>query len=106
MKKLITMIAALFAGPGQAEQTLVDVLTALDAQLADKRPDYAALLRPPLSADAIAALEQQHNVALPDDVKTLYAWHDGQDPQSSSSLVPTAQRGSARQGRGRQHDRI
>lgn len=87
MKKLLGVFATLFASPVQAQPTLAEVLTALDAQLAQKRPDYAALLRPPLSAGDIANLEVKYAVTLPDDVKTFYMWHDGQDPQSSAALA-------------------
>lgn len=90
MKKLLALVAALFAAPAleaspTAAQTLPEMLADLDAVLAEKRPDYAALLRPPLTAAQIGALEEEYATTLPDEVKALYAWHDGQDRETGSA---------------------
>ncbi|MEP1765248.1 MAG: SMI1/KNR4 family protein [Sulfitobacter sp.] len=46
-----------------------------------------ASLRPPLSIDQIASLEDEYQLVLPDAVKTLYLWHDGQDPSGFTTFV-------------------
>lgn len=57
---------------------LAHALGRLDAWLAAHRPAYHAKLAAPLPAESLAAL--------PADVRTLYAWHDGQS-DSGWSLV-------------------
>lgn len=91
MKKLIALLAALIAGPAQAQTTMSELLSTLESQLEVKRPELAASLRPPLSATQIAGLESEYQVVLPDVVKTLYMWHDGQDPSVFITFVNNMQ---------------
>ena len=53
-------------------------LQILDKQLRDKRPEYYSKLQDPLTAGEIAALEVKYETTLPNDVKELYLWKNGQ----------------------------
>ncbi len=91
MRKLTALLATLFAGSVQAQATVSDLLATLDSQLAIKRPELVSSLRPPLTAEQIADLEDKHHIILPDIIKTLYKWHDGQDPSDFKVFVNNMQ---------------
>lgn len=91
MNRLLSLILALFATTGQAQTTLPELLEEIELQLLQKRPDFFTSLRPPLTEEQIAAIEIKYATILPDDVKALYMWHDGQDPQKFSSFVNNMQ---------------
>ena len=63
------------------------IIQRLDEQIASLRPDYYAQLNPPLSAADIAALETKYSVQLPDDLKELYRWKNGQKSSCYKSFV-------------------
>ncbi len=91
VRRLIAMLAALLAGSACAETNVSDLLAVLDSELQEKRPEVVTSLRPPLTAQNIADLEQEHRVVLPETVKALYMWHDGQDPGGFVTLVNNMQ---------------
>jgi len=62
------------AGVGEA---MPDILARLEAALKTNAPSVLAGLQPGLAAGDIARLEQQYRIQLPDDLRALYAWHDG-----------------------------
>lgn len=62
-------------------------LEILDRHLQTQRPDFHAFLQPPLSAEAIAALEKRYGTRLPEDLKALYLWKNGQSDESFEALV-------------------
>lgn len=62
------------------------VLEELDAWFADERPDLYPRLRPGLSEHEIQNLEARvAPYALPDDLVTVYRWHDGWEAQCSGA---------------------
>ena len=88
MKRLMGLLAALLgASSSSAQDTVPDQLSQLSDLLKRKRPEVIASLRPPLSVEHIAGLEHEYQIALPDAVKSLYSWHDGQDPSGFTVFV-------------------
>lgn len=67
-----------------------NIIQRLDYQLLSLRPDYYAQLKPPLSSADIAALETKYSVQLPDDLKELYRWKNGQKSSCYKSFVNNA----------------
>jgi len=63
--------------PAVVSETMPEVLARLEAVLKTDAPHVLAGLQPGLSAGAIAKLEQQYHVQLPDDIKAIYEWHNG-----------------------------
>ena len=91
MRKLMAVLAIFLAGSAYAETNVSDLLTKLESELKEKRPEVLASLRPPLTASHIAALEEEYRFVLPDAVKALYMWHDGQDPNGFVTFVNNMQ---------------
>lgn len=67
--------------------TLQETLAAIDDWIAAHRPDYHAELQSPASDASLDALRGCVDQDLPEDFLSLYRWHDGQDPQSLTSLT-------------------
>jgi len=63
--------------PAVVSEPMPDILARLESMLKTNAPQVLAGLQPGLSAGDIARLEQQYNVQLPDDIRTIYQWHDG-----------------------------
>ncbi|NML39530.1 SMI1/KNR4 family protein [Chitinophaga sp. G-6-1-13] len=53
-------------------------LTTLDQYLSQLRPELYTHLNAPLTEEAIAALEKTYAITLPEDLKALYQWKNGQ----------------------------
>lgn len=88
MKKLLAFLSALLgASPTLAQNTVADQLSELRVVLEMQRPEVVASLRPPLTVEQIASLEDEYQIVLPDAVKTLYLWHDGQDQTSFTTFA-------------------
>lgn len=66
------------------------LMTQLDQQLQATRPAYYAVLQDGLSDEAILALEQQYQRRLPDDLKLLYKWKNGQSDDSYDAFLNNA----------------
>ncbi len=81
MKKLVAIIAAMFAGSATAQTALPDIFDSIGHLIVEKRPDLAATRRAPLSDAQIAEVERNHGITLRTEIKSLYAWHDGQNPE-------------------------
>lgn len=62
-------------------------LEKLDTLLKEKRPEYYSKLQKPLSETEISRLEAKYNIKLPDDVKALYVWKNGQNQDTYEALV-------------------
>ncbi|PKB00376.1 cell wall assembly regulator SMI1 [Flavobacteriaceae bacterium MAR_2009_75] len=62
-------------------------LEKLDSHLREKRPDYYSKLQKPLSEAQISALEAEFDMKLPNDVKELYLWKNGQASDCYVALV-------------------
>jgi cell wall assembly regulator SMI1 len=63
--------------PAVVSESMPDILAHLESILQTNAPHVLAQLQPGLSADAIAKLEQQYHVQIPDEIKLIYEWHDG-----------------------------
>ncbi|HSY18104.1 MAG TPA: SMI1/KNR4 family protein [Candidatus Acidoferrales bacterium] len=63
--------------PAVVSKPMPEILARLDAVLKTNAPSVFAELQPGLSANAIAGLEKQYHVQIPDDIKAIYEWHDG-----------------------------
>ncbi|WP_371171481.1 SMI1/KNR4 family protein [Aliiroseovarius sp. 2305UL8-7] len=88
MNKLLALFAALLGpSPTLAETTVPNLLSELELLLEAKRPALMESFRPPVSVDEIASLENKYRIVLPDAVKALYLWHDGQDPVRFETFV-------------------
>ncbi len=59
----------------------------LDANLKTKRPDYYSKLNPGLTDEKIKQLEEKYHFVLPDELKELYKWKNGQQENCYSSLI-------------------
>ena len=67
--------------------TMKNELEVLDKNLKEKRPKYYAQLQKPLTMEGILVLETKYGVQLPEDVKTLYLWKNGQNYNCYEALV-------------------
>lgn len=67
--------------------TMKNELKELDKVLQEKRPDYYAKLQDPLTLEEITQLESKYGKTLPDDVKELYLWKNGQTYDCYKALV-------------------
>lgn len=57
--------------------SIESVLEKIDQYLKTNRPEYYAILNPPLTNEEVAALEKEYNIQLPADLKALYQWKNG-----------------------------
>jgi cell wall assembly regulator SMI1 len=83
-------------------EDLSPLLTRLEAWLKVHRPRYAEALQPPATEDDYVALRGSLGAPVPDDLRQLLAWHDGQGEDFSGSfeeawnLLSAAQIGAAK----------
>jgi cell wall assembly regulator SMI1 len=63
--------------PAIVAESMPDVLSRLEVVLRTNAPNVVAELRPGISRDEIAKLEKQYQVQIPEEIKTIYEWHDG-----------------------------
>lgn len=62
---------------------IAELVAQLDLKLSEIRPDYYKKLNQGISSDTISALEEKYNRKLPDELKTLYMWKNGQKGYNS-----------------------
>ncbi|WP_299259367.1 SMI1/KNR4 family protein [uncultured Aquimarina sp.] len=63
----------------------------LDSNLREKRPEYYSKLQKPLSEAEIYDLEVKYSITLPEDLKELYLWKNGQEYTCYESFVNNSQ---------------
>lgn len=63
--------------PGAVDMPMPEILRRLTLILQAKAPQVLTGLQPGLSALEIGKLERQFDVHLPNDIKSIYEWHDG-----------------------------
>lgn len=73
------------AHPAGADR-LRALLARLERWLASHRPHYLASLRPGAAPDDLAALERSLGMPLPEELRGLLAWHDGQSDDCPARL--------------------
>ena len=61
---------------------LKSALARLEESLRKHRPHYRNILLPGASATELASLEKSLSVSLPEEARTLLAWHNGQEADS------------------------
>jgi cell wall assembly regulator SMI1 len=69
-----------------SDQSLPDLLRRLQTWLAKHRPRFAAALNPGATATQLGALEAALNIKLPQALRDLLAWHNGQRPGFSGGF--------------------
>ena len=76
--------------PEVVSESMPDILSHLELVLRTNAPSVLADLRPGISRDEIAKLEAQYQVHIPDEIKVIYAWHDGsvQSTNRVSDFLP------------------
>lgn len=73
------------AMPAVVSESMPEILARLEAALKTNAPPVLAGLQPGLPAADIAKLEQQFHVQIPEDIKAIYAWHDGGRPPTNNA---------------------
>jgi len=66
---------------------MITTLNKIGEWLEENRPEYLLDLRPPATNAQLDALAAQFKLALPQGFRTLYRWHDGQNPRTFESLA-------------------
>lgn len=66
---------------------MAPLLVNLDQLIGSKRNVYHKGLQPGLSPDEIHALEEKYGITLPEDLKDLYQWHNGQRDDNYEAFV-------------------
>ena len=76
--------------PAVVSASMPEILSHLEAVLHTNAPPVLTDLRPGISRDEIVKLEAQYQVKIPEEIKTIYAWHNGsvQYTNRSSDFVP------------------
>jgi cell wall assembly regulator SMI1 len=64
-----------------------ELLRKLDDLIKKTRPDYYGKLNTPLSESEINGLETKFNLSLPQDLKELYLWKNGQNSACYESFI-------------------
>jgi cell wall assembly regulator SMI1 len=79
------------SAPDRAEpappQELPALLARLETWLKRHRPRYAEALNPPATEDDIVALRGSLNAPVPDELRQLLAWHNGQSADFTGAFV-------------------
>ncbi len=63
------------------------LLDKIETWLAANRPEYHSLLNPPAQPYLFTALRTAVGITLPEDLRSFYLWHDGQDSESFEPLL-------------------
>ncbi|GAA4278320.1 SMI1/KNR4 family protein [Aquimarina mytili] len=66
---------------------LKNTLQTLDKFLQKKRPEYYEQFNPPLEIETIQVLEEKYGVTIPEDLKLVYLWKNGQSRTCSKTFV-------------------
>ncbi|MHC4742161.1 MAG: SMI1/KNR4 family protein [Planctomycetota bacterium] len=74
--------------PAQVDETMQSPTGQLEALLQTKAPKVLPSLNPGLSEERILELEHNSGITLPEDMRALYRWHDGQSLNISYCLIP------------------
>ena len=63
------------------------LLNNLNDQLLKLRPDYYEALKNPLGDNDIKVLEEKYKIQIPNDLKELYKWKNGQNEDCYEAFV-------------------
>lgn len=63
--------------PSVVDEPMPEILAHLESVLKTNAPQILAGLRPGITSDQIAKIEQQYHLQIPDDIQAIYEWHDG-----------------------------
>lgn len=64
-----------------------ELIKKLDNYLSTLRPGFYSKLNEPLNDSQLDKLENQYKLEIPNDLRTLYKWKNGQNANSSDSFV-------------------
>ncbi len=64
-----------------------DLIQKLDTYLSTARPDYYYELNEPLDDSQLDKLEAYYKIKIPEDLRTLYKWKNGQKQNCYEALV-------------------
>lgn len=67
-------------------------LEILDSHLRISRPDFYLKLNASLKENEIKTLGEKYNITIPDDLKRLYQWKNGQSSDCYDSFVNNSRR--------------
>jgi cell wall assembly regulator SMI1 len=73
--------------PPIVSDPMPEILGHLESVLKTNAPQVLATLRPGISSNQISQLEQQYRVQVPEDIKTIYEWHDGAVPMMTTNYL-------------------
>ena len=77
-----------YVKPENIDKEFSDILQELDLILKTKAPKVYNSLLPGLTKADIEEVEQEFDIKLSADIKTLYMWKNGQSPTSEPFLIP------------------
>lgn len=72
--------------PSPPRESVDEILRQLDSRIEEHSPKTFAALRPGLGRDEITAIESEYGIRLTDEMRGLYAWHDGMALDSGQSF--------------------
>lgn len=64
-----------------------EIIQKLNNHLSASRPEFYASLQPPLDDKAIALLEEKYKLTIPNDLRLLYQWKNGQADDCFEAFV-------------------
>lgn len=74
--------------PPMIDESMESLLDRLEKVLGEKAPKVAAALQPGLSDEEIARLEEQYDIRLTEDLRSLYLWHNGIPCITGPAMTP------------------
>jgi hypothetical protein len=74
--------------PDAVDESIDSALAQFEAALDRHAPEVLRGLQPGLSNEQIREIESQHRLRLTDDLRSLYRWRNGSDPNQLTELIP------------------
>ena len=76
--------------PPVVSESMPEILARLEAVLNTNAPFVSTNLRPGISQEELSILEHRYHVQLPDEIKSIYQWHDGSvsDTNRLTDFIP------------------
>lgn len=69
------------------KKSMEEILEKLDLHIKKFRPEFYECLKTPLVEDEIQRLEFQYNIRIPEDLRRLYQWKNGQESSCYDAFV-------------------
>lgn len=88
MKQLIMIVFPILClSCANSKQNMKSIIAKLEVNIKEKRPLFYDQLKKPLTEQEISELEKKYNKKLPQDLKELYLWKNGQKQDCYESFV-------------------